>query len=204
MRIDQFVLGPLETNCYLVYDESCFEGVVVDPADEGSFLSQKILDLGIDLKFIIATHGHFDHVLAALELKFNFNIPFLMHRADLPLLARMQEAAHFFTGLRADPPPAVDKFLKEGDLVKFGKETLKVIETPGHTPGSISLFSKGVLFSGDTLFSKGVGRTDFSYSSQKKLLKSLQEKIFVLPDKTRIYPGHGEETTIGVEKKQFL
>lgn len=203
MKIERFVLGPLNTNCYLVYDETCLEGVVIDPADEGDFISQKILDLGVAPKFITATHGHFDHLLAALELKLNFNIPFLLHKADLPLLIRTQDSARYFTGLKVDPPPQIDHFLKEGEVIAFGQEKLKVIETPGHTPGSISFFSKGVLFSGDTLFCQGVGRTDFSYSSQKKLVKSLKEKVFVLPDKTCVYPGHGEETTIEVEKRQF-
>ena len=200
MKIEKFVLGQLQTNCYLVYDESCLEGIVIDPADEGDFISQKILDQGIDLRLIMATHGHFDHVLAALELKLNFNIPFLMHKADLSILARMQETARHFLNLKVDPPCPVDKFLKEGDVIKFGKENLKVIETPGHTPGSISLFSKGILFSGDTLFCQGVGRTDFSYSSSEQLVKSLKNKLFVLPADTCVLPGHGEETIIGIEK----
>jgi len=200
MKIEKFVLGQLETNCYLVYDEVSLEGVVIDPGDEGDFISQKILDLGIDLKFIIATHGHFDHVLAALELKLNFNIPFLMHKADLPILMRMQESARHFIDLKVDPPAEVDRFLKEGDIIKLGKEKLKVIETPGHTPGSICLLGKDVLFSGDTLFCQGVGRTDFSYSSHEDLVKSLKKKIFLLPDKTRVFPGHGDETTIRKEQ----
>ena len=202
MKIEKFILGPLNTNCYLIYDEVSFKGIVIDPADEGSFLSQKILDQGIDLKFIVATHGHFDHILATLELKLNFNVPFLLHRADLPLLLKMQDSARLFTGLKVGPPPLVDGFLKEGDVLKFGRKSLRVIETPGHTPGSISLFTPGILFSGDTLFCQGVGRTDFSYSSPRNLAKSLKEKIFILPNETRVYPGHGEETTIG-EEKQF-
>lgn len=235
MKIERYVLGPLATNCYLVYDESSFEGVIIDPADEGNFISQKILDLGVEPKFIIATHGHFDHLLAALELKLNFNTPFLMHKADIPLLARTQDSARYFTGLKVDPPANVDKFLKEGDVLKFGQEKLKVIETPGHTPGGICLYgqqesrkrSKGrhaefisaskvlnrvqgdkqemvpILFSGDTLFCQGVGRTDFSYSSTKDLIKSLKEKILVLPEDTCVYPGHGEVTTIGKEKESL-
>ena len=202
MKIEKFVLGQLQTNCYLVYDEFSLEGVVIDPGDEGDFISQKILDFGIDLKFIIATHGHFDHVLAALELKLNFNIPFLMHQADLPILMRMQESARHFIDLKVDPPAKVDHFLKEGDIIKFGKEKLKVFHTPGHTPGSVSLFSKGILFSGDTLFCQGVGRTDFSYSSAKQLTKSLKNKLFVLPSDTCVYPGHGDETII--KKEQTL
>ncbi|MBL7159558.1 MBL fold metallo-hydrolase [Candidatus Microgenomates bacterium] len=200
MKIECFVLGQLQTNCYLVYDEISLEGVVIDPADEGDFLSQKILDLGIDLQAIIATHGHFDHVLSVLELKLNFNIPFLMHKADLSILSRMQDSAKFFTGFEADPPAEVDKFLKEDDIIKFGKAKLKVMETPGHTPGSICLFSKNILFSGDTLFCQGVGRTDFSYSSSEQLTSSIKNKLFTLPKETCVYSGHGESTTIAAEK----
>lgn len=218
MQVERFVLGQLDTNCYLVYNNDSLEGLIIDPADEGDFLSQKILDLGIDLKYIVATHGHFDHVLGALELKLNFNAPFLMHKADIPIFARMEESARYFTGLKSDPPCPVDKFLKEGDIIEFGKEKLRVIETPGHTPGSICLFGgqilkqvqddgrskAALLFSGDTLFGGGVGRTDFSYSSSQDLQKSLQEKIFVLPSQTNIYPGHGQETTIGIEKSKKI
>ena len=236
MKIERFILGQLETNCYLVYDENCLEGIVIDPGDEGDFVSQKILDLGIDIQSIIATHGHFDHVLAALELKLNFNIPLLMHKADLPILVRMQESARHFIGLKVDPPAQVDQFLKEGDLIKFGKEKLEVIETPGHTPGSICLYGQQtlqtsgknchaefisaskilnqvqddkremmpVVFSGDTLFCRGVGRTDFPYSSAKQLIGSLKSKLFVLPANTCVCPGHGEETTIREENTLSL
>ena len=200
MKIECFVLGQLQTNCYLVYDETSLEGIVIDPAGEGDFISQKILDLGIDLQAIVATHGHFDHVLAALELKLNFNAPFLMHKADLSILNRVQDSAKYFTGLEVDPPAPVDKFLKEGDLIEFGQEKLKVIETPGHTPGSICLLSKDVLFSGDTLFCQGVGRTDFAYSSSEQLRKSIKNKLFILSKETCVYSGHGEITTIGTEK----
>lgn len=203
MKIETLVLGQLATNCYLVWDEKTQEAVIIDPADEGTFIIQKIQDWGLKPKLIIATHGHFDHLLAATELKLAFNIPFLMHKADLFLLARIQETTKHFTGFEADPPPPVDKFLKDGDEVILGKEKLKVIEAPGHTPGSISLHNKSVLFSGDTLFNNGIGRTDFSYASQEQLISSIEAKLFKLPNNTEVYPGHGPKTTILQEKNNL-
>lgn len=203
MKVETLVLGPLATNCYLVWDEKTKEAVIIDPADEGTFIIQKILDLKLKPRLILATHGHFDHVLAATELKLAFRIPFWLHQADLFLLQRTQKTTKHFTGLQADLPPQVDKFLKEGDEITFGKEKLRVIETPGHTPGSISLYAPRILFSGDTLFAGGVGRTDFSYASQEKIIASIKEKLFRLLDKTVVYPGHGVTTTINNEKANF-
>jgi len=203
MKIKTLVLGQLATNCYLVYDEKKQETIIIDPADEGTFIIQTILDLKLKPKLIIATHAHFDHILAVTELKLALNIPFLMHKNDLPLLKRLGRSTKFFTGLEADPIPKVDKFIKEDDEISFGKEKLSVIETPGHTPGGISLFSSGVLFSGDTLFKNGVGRTDFSYASREQIISSIKAKLFHLPDKTQVYPGHGEETTILAEKQSL-
>lgn len=203
MEIETLVLGQLATNCYLVYDEKTREAVIIDPADEGTFIIQRILDLKLKPKLIVATHGHFDHVLAATELKLAFNIPFWLSEADLFLLKRVQKTTQHFANFHTDPPPPVDKFLKERDEIPVDKERLKVIETPGHTPGSISLYTPGILFSGDTLFSSGVGRTDFAYGSQKNLLTSIKEKLFKLPSQTEVYPGHGPKTTIMAEKQRL-
>ena len=202
MEIESLRVGQLETNCYLVFCPKTKEAVIIDPGDAGDFISQKILDLKLKPKLILATHGHFDHILAVTELKLAFNIPFLMHKDDLFLLKRVKRTAEYFLGYPADLPPVVDRYLTEGESIMFGKEKLKVIETPGHTPGGVSLFAKGVLFSGDTLFCQGVGRTDFSYCSYKDLMKSLQ-KLFKLPGKTVVYPGHGSETNLVAEQSFF-
>jgi len=202
MKIEKLVVGQLQTNCYLVWDEKSGEVVIIDPADDADYIIRKIQDFKLKPKLILATHGHFDHVLAVPELKLAYKIPFLMHKADLFLLKRSKETAKYFTGLEADPPLMPNKFIKEGDIIKFGKEKLKVLETPGHSPGGVSFFSRGVVFDGDTLFRRGIGRYDFSYASKEGLFASIK-KLLKLPDKTRVYPGHGEETTIGEEKKVF-
>lgn len=198
MNIETLIVGQLDTNCYLVWDPESLEAVIIDPADEGNYISEKILAKKLKPKAIIATHGHFDHLLAATELKFAFGIPFYMNQGDLPILGRTEETAEYFAHFRALPPPQVDVFLKEKDTIHFGGETLQVIESPGHTPGSICLYSKGILFSGDTLFAHGIGRSDFSYANQENLIDSLK-KILKLPPLTKIYSGHGLETTIRAE-----
>lgn len=199
MKVETYTLGPLATNCYLVWGEGTKEAIIIDPADEGDFIAQKILSLELKPKSIVATHGHFDHILAATELKLAFQIPFLLNQADQPLLSRAQTTARHFTGLKVDPPPNIDSFLAEGDKITFGESSLQVIQTPGHTPGSICLYTPNTLFSGDTLFKKGIGRTDFSYSSHEALLNSIQQKIFKLPPDTITYPGHGEPTSLKEE-----
>lgn len=199
MRVEKLVVGQLGTNCYLVWDEKSGKTIIIDPGDAADFIIRKTQDLKLFPILIIATHGHFDHVLAVTELKLAFKIPLLMHRADLFLLKRAPGTAKFFMGFEVDPSLPVDRFVKEGDIIWFGNEKLKILETPGHTPGGISLVGKGILFSGDTIFADGFGRTDFNYGSKKDLEKSIK-KLFKLPGDTLVYPGHGEETTIGEAK----
>lgn len=203
MNIEKLVVGQLQSNCYLVWNENSREAIIIDPADDGDYIIQKIQDFQLKPKFIIATHGHFDHILAATELKLAFKIPFLINKKDLFLLKRMQSSTRYWFRVElVDPPPEVDKFFKEGDQIEFGQEKLKVIETPGHSPGGVSLYNRGekVLFSGDTLFKQGIGRYDFSYASKEDLFKSIK-KLLKLPEETVVYPGHGPETTIGEEKE---
>lgn len=155
---------------------------------------------------VIATHGHYDHVLAAGELKLAYQIPFLMHKADEFLLKRMRVSAAHFSQISADPPPKVDEYLEEGFKIQItNHQSLITFPTPGHTPGSISLYAKeaNLVFVGDVIFAGGlVGRTDFDYSSLRDLQKSI-EKLLKLPAATTVYSGHGEETTIKAARKVF-
>ena len=205
MEIRELVTGQLSTNCYLVFDNQTSDVVIIDPGDDPDYIMRIIKDINKKPSKIIATHGHFDHVLAVTELKLAYDIPFLMHKDDEFLLKRLQSSVKHFLGLEADSPPLVDTYLKESDEVKIGKYILKIIETPGHTPGGISLYCKKakVLFVGDTIFEKGgVGRTDFAYSNNKHLIKSIR-KLLKLPENTVVYTGHGDKTTIR-EAKIYL
>ena len=194
MEILSFSLGALNTNAYLVFCPKTRAGLIIDPADEANFLSEKILREKIKPLAIVATHGHFDHLLAANELQLAFGIPFLIHQNDQKILSTLQKSASWHLKRKmSEEPPKKLSFLKEGGKICFGKEWLTVIELPGHTPGSIGLynFSQKILFSGDTIFKDGVGRADFAYSSPESLIQSLQ-KIREKFAGFRIFPGHGE------------
>ena len=198
-RVKKLVVGQLQTNCYLVFDEKKSEAIIIDPGDGADYIIRILNDLDVRPTKIVATHGHFDHILAVNELKLAYKIPFLMNKKDEVLLKWMRKSCKFFTGFDPGPPPKVDKYLNK--LLKVGDLKFEIIETPGHSPGSVSLYSNklGVVFVGDVIFAGGgVGRTDFKYSNRKDLEKSIK-KLFKLPKNTIVYSGHGAETTIGEE-----
>lgn len=211
MIIEALTLGELQTNCYLVYDPDSLEGIVIDPADEAVFIAEKIQRLHINLKAIIATHGHFDHNLAAGELQLIYpNTPYYIDEKDLFLLKNMNSSAsHWLKRPSKRPLPQDIHFLNEGDF-RLSTLDFRLIHTPGHTPGGICIYTKyqiqntkyDALFSGDTLFKGAVGRTDLSYSDPKALHQSLK-MLFKLSADTLVYPGHGEMTTIGEENIKF-
>lgn len=190
-------VGQLRTNCYLIYDNFSRNSIIIDPGDDGDFLSEKLQSLGLSLKYILLTHGHFDHVLGILALKLNFNPKILINHKDLFLYEGAPSSSLRWINQQADPLPSPDLFIQEGEEVKAGNITLKVIETPGHTPGSVCFYQKknNRLFTGDLLFKNAVGRTDFSYASPSDLQASLK-KISKLPKSTTIHPGHGAPSTL--------
>ncbi len=151
-------------------------------------------------KLIINTHGHFDHVSANKRLKEVTGAPILIHSLDAPMLDQLSSSAAAW-GFTADNSPKPDKELNDGDEVAFGHTTLKVIHTPGHTPGGISLYAPDFVFVGDTLFAGSIGRTDFPGGSFKALKESIRKKLFVLGDHVKVYAGHGPSTTIGEERR---
>lgn len=202
MGLDKLVVGSLQTNCYLVWDEETKKSVIVDPGDDSQFIIQRILDLDLQPQLIIATHGHFDHVLGATELKLCLKIPLFLHQNDLFLFKRAQKTSQYFTKVDGDPTLSVDSYTKAGQKISLGTTNFKIIETPGHTPGSISIVGEKAVFSGDVIFLDGYGRTDYSYASEKDLEKSVK-KILKLPYETIIYPGHGLEVTVGEARENL-
>lgn len=202
LTVVPLVVGQMKANCYIAFDADTHDGIIIDPGDDAEYITDTILKLHVSPTEIIATHGHFDHIMAAFALKLTFRIPFCIHEADSFLVERMSSSAVHFLGVtHVDPAPSIDRNIAEGEILHVGKESLTVLHSPGHTPGSICLYQKssGVLLTGDTIFADGgVGRTDHSYSSRDKLLLSLR-KILSFPKETRLMPGHGQETTIGAE-----
>jgi len=202
MEVVKLPVGQLQSNCYIVWQTGEEDCVIIDPGDDADFIIRRINDLGLNPSQIVATHGHFDHVLAALELQLAFNIPFLIHEKDQFLLDRQRDTALHFTKVDAGPPPMKIQYIKEGTKLLLRNMTMQILHTPGHTPGSICLYSEqdDKIFVGDLIFSGGgVGRTDLSYANPVDLSKSIK-KILDLPEQTVIYPGHGDETIVANER----
>ncbi len=192
------MVGKLQTNCYLLRSQR--EAIIIDPGDEAQRILQLLRVIKAELKSIVATHAHFDHVLAVDGVRKATGAPFLIHKDDLPMLQSMQDRVRQFMDLRVPPSPTVDGFLREGGELRLGSETLHVLHTPGHSPGSISLSGEGYVMTGDALFKQSIGRTDLPGGDLDTLVHSIRDKLFQLEDSTIVYPGHGPETSIGDEK----
>jgi len=201
MLIDRVVVGLLQTNSYIVFDKYSGKGVVIDAGGGPWEIIHRIEEKGIKVEGIYVTHCHFDHILAVRELKEALGCKFYIHRADEEVLKRSVEDAELYLGLSSFDPPKPDGYIDDGDEIRIGRNILKVLHTPGHTPGSVSYVFDGGVFTGDTLFAGSIGRTDMFGGDIKLLVKSVVEKLFKLPDQYVIYPGHGPTSTIGVEKK---
>ena len=199
MRYELVIVGALETNCYLVYCDHTRECAIIDPGADPEKIFPVIAELELKPALILNTHGHVDHIGANSDMKEKFHVPLCIHHLDSPML---QEGAQFelglFLGAKASPP--ADRLLNDGDRLDIGRSSLEIIHTPGHSPGSVCLRGDGLLFSGDTLFFEGVGRTDLAGGSWKDLEKSIRTRVLVLPDSTLVLPGHGPLTTIAQEK----
>ncbi|MCB9494928.1 MAG: MBL fold metallo-hydrolase [Desulfobacteraceae bacterium] len=195
-------VGPIMANCFVLGCEKTREAAVIDPGDEDERILMALADEKLTLKYIINTHGHFDHVAANKAMKDATGAKILIHEEDAPMLSHLSSMAVSF-GLSAENSPAPDQFIKDGDNIKFGEISLKVIHTPGHSRGGVSLFCEDekLLFPGDTLFAGSIGRTDLPGGDYSTLIKNVRGKLFPLGDDVRVFPGHGPETTIGTEKK---
>jgi glyoxylase-like metal-dependent hydrolase (beta-lactamase superfamily II) len=195
-------VGLLEVNCYILADEETKEAVVIDPGGDEDEILDVLNRNQFKLKYIIDTHGHFDHVDANQPLKDATGAKLAIHEADASMLSAPSAEAMFFTGNRLRLS-AADIQLKEGDVLSFGKYNLKVLHTPGHTPGGISLVLEGhtYVYVGDLLFAGSIGRTDFPGGSYDALIDAVKTKIFPLGDNYSVFPGHGPVTTVAQERK---
>lgn len=200
MIVKRLSVGMLQTNCYIVGCEATKEGAIIDPGGDAKRILAEVEQLGLKIKYVINTHGHFDHTLANKDVVKATGAPLAIHSADAPMLTKGGGA--FFFGLMGKASPPADVILEEGQVLTLGQIELKILHTPGHSPGSICLYNEeeGVLFDGDVLFNTGIGRCDLPGGNGGVLMASIQ-RLLALPDETTVYPGHGPPTTIGRERR---
>jgi len=199
MKIEIIVVGPLQVNCFIVYDEESLDAMVIDPGDDAGKIIRFIEDNKLLVSRIVCTHAHFDHIGAVRELKDKTGAPVLLNKGDVDIFLRADSQASLW-GFQLEQPAKPDIYLSNGDEIAIGKLRFKVLHTPGHSPGGICLYGEGVIFTGDTIFAGSVGRTDFPGGSMAELKRSFSW-ILSLPPETGIFPGHGPLTTVKNEKE---
>ncbi|MCI8300341.1 MAG: MBL fold metallo-hydrolase [Lachnospiraceae bacterium] len=202
MKIEQYCVGQVGTNCYFAVNEETKELLVIDPGDSAQMLAEKIRRKGLRPAAVLLTHGHFDHAMAAQELAELFDVKIYAHEAEKSTLEQPALNVSAMIG-RRDSYHA-DLYVSDGDVLNLAGMEIQVLHTPGHTEGGCCYYleKEQVLFSGDTLFCQSVGRTDFPGGSMTKIVRSIREKLLTLPDQVNVYPGHMDLTTIGMERAQ--
>lgn len=201
MKVEKYAIGIISTNCYLVINKTSKEAIIIDPGACPDYLVKHIRSEGLTIKAVLLTHGHFDHILGLADLLKEFKVPVYAHEAEKVVLtdSRVNGSRSYTAGFEFHD--AV--YVKEGDILTLAGITFEVLHTPGHTCGGVCYYvrEENVLFSGDTLFQASVGRTDMATGDTDTLLRSIREKLLVLPENTLVYPGHMGETTIAYEKR---
>lgn len=200
MKVACYCVGPLENNTLVVVDEATQLAVVVDPSFDSGVVRQAIRTDGYKLHAVLNTHGHLDHIVENAAFCSEYGVPLAVGALELDLIGSIPEQAEWF-GIPAPPEVVPDQLLADGDVFTLGESALKVIHTPGHTVGSICLLGDGFVIVGDVLFAGSIGRTDLSGGDYDQLIQSIRERLLVMPDETVVYPGHGQATTIGRERR---
>lgn len=199
LTIQSFAVMPFDENCYVVSDDTG-EGVVIDPGGMAKEILAYIREAKIDLKAVLNTHGHCDHIGANDAIRDATEAPLYIHKEDAAMISDMRLNLSAFMGFKVISRPA-ENLLSEGDKISFGQSELEVIHTPGHTKGGVCFVGDGVAFTGDTLFAGSVGRSDFPGGSEVELIGNIKKKLLALPDETKVYSGHGPSSEIGWERK---
>jgi hydroxyacylglutathione hydrolase len=201
MILEMLTVGPFQENCYVIGDEETGVGAVVDPGDEAARIALTVEQTGLEIGHILITHAHIDHVGAVAALADEYACPVLMHAEAEPMLNQLPTQA-MMMGLRFGKVPTIDRHIEDDEVLEIGGLRLKSLYTPGHAPGHLAFHveGEGLVLSGDAVFAGSVGRTDLFGGDMEVLLRSINEKLLTLPDETRVYPGHGPETTIGNER----
>ncbi|QWV91916.1 MBL fold metallo-hydrolase [Geomonas oryzisoli] len=202
MLFETIVVGPLGVNCFILGDKQSNEGIVVDPGADCEMILAAVREFGLKVKYIINTHGHFDHIGCNRTLKEKTGAQLLAHKEDVPFLVNAGRSAQKY-GLNVEDSPEPDAFLTDGMKLAFGRREIEVLHTPGHTQGGCCLYlaNEKLLITGDTLFADSVGRTDLPGGDHGQLIDSIQKKLMPLPDDTIVWPGHGPSSTIGQERR---
>ena len=201
MKVLQLEVGSLGTNCYIAYCENTKKAVIIDPGGDAARILALVNREGLTVEAIINTHGHADHVLANVKVQEGTGAPIWIHSADANMLGSGSRNLSAYMGASTSCG-AADRLLTDGEVLTIGDFTLKVLHTPGHTPGGISLLGDKTVFVGDALFAESIGRTDFPGGSYRQLIQSSTTKLMVLDDDVKAFPGHGPATTIGWERRQ--
>jgi glyoxylase-like metal-dependent hydrolase (beta-lactamase superfamily II) len=199
--IKGIVVGVFQENCWIIGNRRTGESICIDPGDQPEEILALAKDMGVVIKAVANSHAHVDHILGVRGVQAATGAKFYMHRGELPIAAQAARSALMFTGQEVEPPPDPDFFPEEGDVVEVEGVKLSVIHTPGHTPGSLSYYTEGLLFSGDTLFQGSIGRTDLPGGDYAQEMDSIVDKLLTLPDDTIVLPGHMQETRIGFERQ---
>jgi len=195
------VVGVFQENCWVIGNRRTGEAICIDPGDQPEDIMAMAREMGVKIKLIANSHAHVDHILGVGDIKNETGARFLMHRDEAAIAAQAAKSALMFTGREVPDPPAPDHHPEDGDVIEVEGVRLTVIHTPGHTPGSLSYYTDGMLFSGDTLFAGSIGRTDLPGGDYAQEMASIIDKLLVLPDETRVLPGHMQETRIDAEKQ---
>jgi len=201
LNIETITVGAFAMNCYLLFDDESKNAVFIDPGMEADRLIRRVEDLDLNLNYIINTHAHIDHAAEAGIVQKHFDVDFYLHREELPLLDALPDQAKMF-GIKVGVIPSVTNYVNDGEEIRLGDYRGKVLHTPGHSPGSISIYWGSDLFVGDCLFMDSIGRTDLYKGDYNQLINSIRTKLLTLPEATKVYSGHGPSTTVGREKAQ--
>lgn len=201
--LEHLMVGPLQSNCFIVGEEKSGESVIIDPGGDGDIILSAVRRRQWKVIAVLNTHAHFDHTAANAAVVKETGAPLMISRDDAPQLEQAHMAANIY-GLTAEQSPQADRLLDEGDVIMVGDQEIRVLYTPGHTVGGAAFMTSIGLFSGDALFAGSIGRTDLPGGDYDTLITSIREKILSLPDNTPVYPGHGPATTVGREKDENL
>ncbi len=200
LTIEHLMVGPLQANCFIVGDEETGRAVIIDPGGDGPAILNAVASRRWEVTAVLNTHAHFDHIAANEVVKKGTGAPLMAPAGDVPLMAHAHMSARVY-GLEVDASPEPDRYLQDGDVINLGDEKIKVLATPGHTPGGATFVTSIGIFPGDSLFAGSIGRTDLPGGDFATLIRSIRDRILSLPDDTPVYPGHGPATTVGRERQ---